>query len=322
MPLHSPVQIRDLIQRGRTEQAINELRAVADHLVDRELRNTVTLQSARWAKIEEDQNLGLEEPSSVQRRINQLNAALLSILDDLPHYGSQPLEPPVAITPGSPVPPAEPSRPVSPPAGGGGQQPAVSEPRPSPAVPPAGSQSGHQRTAVIMGGIALLLVFGAVLWKPDPSESQYLVFRIMLALGAAGVAAAIPGFLNVNYKNIISAGGALAVFVVVLFFTNDPDSDAPFGLTVFVHGPNGRQDVILEDGALRLDVGEERKEYEIGNNGRTVFSGIPGQYRNAPVSIGLQAPGYEVAHPDTLYRLRPGEPIYLEIKLVQQDSVE
>jgi hypothetical protein len=38
-----------------------------------------------------------------------------------------------------------------------------------------------------------------------------------LALAAAGVAALIPGFIDVKYKGLIRAGGALAVFVVVFF---------------------------------------------------------------------------------------------------------
>jgi hypothetical protein len=40
-----------------------------------------------------------------------------------------------------------------------------------------------------------------------------------LALAAAGVAAFIPGFIEVDVKNWVRAGGAIAVFVVVYFFS-------------------------------------------------------------------------------------------------------
>ncbi|MEM9766179.1 MAG: hypothetical protein AAF968_27510, partial [Pseudomonadota bacterium] len=43
--------------------------------------------------------------------------------------------------------------------------------------------------------------------------------RIILALSAAGVAALVPGFIDVQYRQLVRAGGAMAVFVVVFFFS-------------------------------------------------------------------------------------------------------
>jgi len=66
--------------------------------------------------------------------------------------------------------------------------------------------------------VIVLLGFSAVI--PRPTPFQYTVYRIVLALSAAGVAATVPGFLNVSLdaKGIaIRAGGALAVFVIVYF---------------------------------------------------------------------------------------------------------
>lgn len=57
---------------------------------------------------------------------------------------------------------------------------------------------------------------------PKPTSFQYSVFRIVLSLAAAGVAAMVPGFINVEISStvglIVRAGGALAVFVIVFFF--------------------------------------------------------------------------------------------------------
>jgi hypothetical protein len=67
--------------------------------------------------------------------------------------------------------------------------------------------------------VALMLVAFAF---PNPTSFQYTVFRIVLSLAAAGVAAMIPGFINIEVNRsaelIIRAGGALAVFVIVFFF--------------------------------------------------------------------------------------------------------
>lgn len=52
---------------------------------------------------------------------------------------------------------------------------------------------------------------------PNPTDFQYLVFRIVLALASAGVAALMPGLLEVEFQTWLKAGGALAVFVIVYF---------------------------------------------------------------------------------------------------------
>lgn len=54
---------------------------------------------------------------------------------------------------------------------------------------------------------------------PRPTDFQYLVFRIVLAISVAGIAANMPGLLNVSVSSIVSASGALGVFVVIYFFS-------------------------------------------------------------------------------------------------------
>jgi hypothetical protein len=69
--------------------------------------------------------------------------------------------------------------------------------------------------------IVLLLVALAV---PNPTDFQLFVFRIVLALAAAGVAALIPGFLNIESKTAlyaVRAGGALGVFLLI-YLVNPP----------------------------------------------------------------------------------------------------
>ncbi len=66
----------------------------------------------------------------------------------------------------------------------------------------------------VVGVIALLVLAIAF---PDPSKFQYDVFKIVLALAAAGVAAMMPGFIEVEVPGWVKAGGALAVFVLVMY---------------------------------------------------------------------------------------------------------
>jgi hypothetical protein len=71
--------------------------------------------------------------------------------------------------------------------------------------------------------VATLLTLAIVI--PNPTLSQLSVFRTVLALSAAGVGAVIPGFIHVQMKSFVRAGGALALFVIVYFFS--PAIQAP-----------------------------------------------------------------------------------------------
>ena len=64
--------------------------------------------------------------------------------------------------------------------------------------------------------VATLLAIAVIVRHPTPF--LYTVSRIILALAAAGVAAVIPGLLNVTVSTILTASGALGVFAIVYFF--------------------------------------------------------------------------------------------------------
>jgi hypothetical protein len=53
---------------------------------------------------------------------------------------------------------------------------------------------------------------------PKPYPFQYQVFRIVLALAAAGFVSMTPGFIEVRISTFLRAGGALAVFAIVYFY--------------------------------------------------------------------------------------------------------
>jgi len=74
---------------------------------------------------------------------------------------------------------------------------------------------------VAVGILGFVLLAGMVAFTyvtPVPTDFQYLVFRIVLSLAAAGAAALIPGFIEVNVSTYVKAGGAIAVFIVVFFY--------------------------------------------------------------------------------------------------------
>jgi len=78
--------------------------------------------------------------------------------------------------------------------------------------------------AFAFGVVFVVVIMSIAVVRPNPTAFEYTIFRIVIALAAAGVGAVLPGFLDVSFKNWLRAGGALAIFVVVYFF-------APVALT-------------------------------------------------------------------------------------------
>lgn len=115
----------------------------------------------------------------------------------------------------------------------------------------AHSAPAYERVAVFAFGvvfvIALLILAIAF---PEPTDFQYTIFRIVLALAASGVAAFVPGFIEVNVRNWVRAGGAIAVFVVIYFFSPaglvsqskiSPAPTDPFSIHMIEATPQGHQ---------------------------------------------------------------------------------
>jgi|HubBroStandDraft_4_1064222.scaffolds.fasta_scaffold90937_1 hypothetical protein len=116
--------------------------------------------------------------------------------------------------------------------------------------------------------LAVMLIFSVL--YPNPTASQIRIWITALALSAAGVGAVLPGFLEVKYKSIVRATGALGLFVIVYLFqpaiersvpsfpepTQDPAPIATSFLTLLDQGntaaayamfdPDAKQSVSLE----------------------------------------------------------------------------
>ena len=85
-------------------------------------------------------------------------------------------------------------------------------------------------------------------------------------------------------------------------------------LTVYVHGPTVKTDRVLEhSGKVIVDFGNDRRDPVIGENGRTNLGEIPEKFRNKEIVIGLEAKGFQPAHPEIMYKL-DGSPIYFAVR--------
>lgn len=70
--------------------------------------------------------------------------------------------------------------------------------------------------AFVFGAIFIITILAFATIVKDPSSTAIWTYRVILALAAGGVAAILPGFIDVKYKSFVQAGGAIGVFVLVL----------------------------------------------------------------------------------------------------------
>jgi hypothetical protein len=104
-----------------------------------------------------------------------------------------------------------------------------------------------EKIVAVAFGIGFIVVMLVIAIKfPNPTPYQYTTFRIVLAIACAGFASVIPGVLNVNVGAWLRAGGALAVFAIVYFYSPaglvteraaSPSPTDPF--TIYLVSPSG-----------------------------------------------------------------------------------
>jgi len=77
------------------------------------------------------------------------------------------------------------------------------------------------------GGVVLLLIILTIAFiSPFPTRFQTNVYWIILAVGAAGAAALIPGFFEFKYQGWVRGGGALGV--LILMYLRVPAIDSTY----------------------------------------------------------------------------------------------
>ena len=73
-------------------------------------------------------------------------------------------------------------------------------------------------TGLIIGIVFALIILSLSIFIPNPTQTQFFIFRGMFAISLAAIAAIIPGLLNIEsrlQKFSIRATGAIAVFIIV-----------------------------------------------------------------------------------------------------------
>ena len=98
----------------------------------------------------------------------------------------------------------------------------------------------------VFGTVFITVLLVLAIAFPYPTPIQYMMFRIVLGLASAGVAAIIPGTLHVSVTKSAQAAGPIAVFLLIYFFS-------PASLVSQAQGPDDLHR-IAEDLAKSLTI--------------------------------------------------------------------
>jgi len=122
-------------------------------------------------------------------------------------------------------------------------------------------------------------------------------------------------------------GSAAEFLNFINFFPNNPSSNSGNTVTVLVHGPRGKDDLVLPNrGIVYLIYGDAKVPEQINNEGEATFKQVSKEFfnKNTQVEILFQDPQggpYRTSHPDSLYSLTKGQYVSLQVESVEVDQV-
>lgn len=302
-------ELRQLIAGGRIEAAIEALLAAAAE-TEPGLHQDTLLLSARYQEYKRAQRNNLESPAELERRLNQITFALLEIVKGLPDgFAIPPLSGDIGD-----IPPSAGKGTVGAGTGTGTGGPIFTGTGDgSPILTGTGDGRLPSKAPFWFSVSAFAVLLAISLFMPGWSQQNNTLFKTLLALAAAGVAATLPGFLNFELGNMVKAGGALAAFTLV--FLVNPVSEAPLTLTVFLQGKNGQSLKSLhQHGYVLLDVNGERKKELIDDKGQAHFKNLYAGDKVRNVDIEFSEP-LQPVRPDSVYTIDAQGQIYLEVAM-------
>lgn len=138
--------------------------------------------------------------------------------------------------------------------------------------------------------VITILVFTTVVNNPSPTAIW--TYRVILALAAGGVAAILPGFIDVKYKSVVQAGGAVGVFVLVLVAFPAP-APAPAPSSVPAPAPEKAAEVTSETFAWPTeDAGFAARKYvDLIDNGKLLEA-----YEGLDKAAGIPWASFEASY--------------------------
>lgn len=172
------------------------------------------------------------------------------------------------------------------------------------------SKSGERLLVYALGVVLIAILIISIFVVSDPTPFQYTILRILAALSCAGICAFLPGFVTVQIKKSIRAGGAIGVFCIVYFFApaklepvyglnKNPTTAAPEARPYEeVFGKKSEKNSFLIRDVRDTESNDLRQTFDIHT--ASPFDQYKDKITNISGSKIITGPGYKVLVPTSL----------------------
>ena len=127
--------------------------------------------------------------------------------------------------------------------------------------PPAVISNWEKIAGLIFGVTFVTALLALSVLIPEPSPTQYATFKTILAIAAAGVGGILAGTIHVEgsiQKWSLRAGGAIALFIIVFFFTPTLPEDGD-NIHQEIQGDNGTQ-IGVNPGVINIGTSDPKSK--------------------------------------------------------------
>jgi len=130
-------------------------------------------------------------------------------------------------------------------------------------------------------GVVTIIILTVVAMKDCLSDPQIRFFQTILAISVGGLVTGVPGFLDVNYKGWIRAGGGLGAFVLVLLMkplsaAASPDCKS-FDLIVNIETSN-KDHSAINNAQVNLRIGSHQIGPKTIHENKVLFDRVPREF--------------------------------------------
>jgi len=167
------------------------------------------------------------------------------------------------------------------------------------------NQKINSKLAWIIGLGMLFGMIALLMFVPCPTSSQYLAFRITLAIAAGLLASQLPGMFNFESKAGVKASGAIGVFALIYLVNpgetlgDDRCNSGPFDFSIQLkETPSSKVPNTypkLEDAILELWVDNVFRKSDALKNNTADFKSLPAKMKDRSLPIQLKAPYWKLA---------------------------
>jgi len=162
----------------------------------------------------------------------------------------------------------------------------------------------------------LMILFAPNITGMGITKSIYYIVLVPVGLASAaflfGALRSSAKYSGKNSYGSIELTGPVVIFCLVViggFYFASPDSD--FLLTIRTR-VSGEPEKIITNGTIILDIGDQRIDKRLNENGEVSFASVPSRFMGKPINIIPQIKGYMIKG-SSLINIPDNRIIYLEL---------